>query len=83
MTPRLEAAIAELLHALAAEPAVSGSAAEGPERLLSIPEVADRLGIVRASVYRIVSTGQLKTIKLGRRRVCAESDLRAFIEAQR
>ena len=39
------------------------------ERLLTINEVADLLRISRWSVYQLISSGQLQTLKIGRRRL--------------
>ena len=39
------------------------------ERLLTINEVADLLRISRWSVYQLIWSGQLQTLKIGRRRL--------------
>lgn len=53
----------------------------GPLR--SIQWVAEYLGVDRSSVRRYIDRGDLQTIKIGGRRLVAESDLRAFVEAHR
>ena len=50
------------------------------DRLVSIhPDASSRLGVSRATVYELHSRGELRTVKLGRRRMVRESDLQAFI----
>lgn len=54
---------------------------EEPERLLTVREVADRLGISLSSAYRIANSGSLRVRRIsGARRVRPE-DLEQFIEA--
>ncbi len=51
-----------------------------PDRLLTIPQVQDRLGKGRADVYALLNTGMLPSVLLGpRSRRVRESDLDAFI----
>jgi excisionase family DNA binding protein len=41
-----------------------------PERLgYSVPEAAEVLGVSRALVYQLLRTGELRSLKLGRRRI--------------
>lgn len=47
------------------------------ERLLTLDEVADLLRISRWSVYQLIWSGQLRTLKIGRRRLVRPS---AFAE---
>jgi excisionase family DNA binding protein len=42
---------------------------KAPERLLTIDEVADLLRVSRWSVYRLIWSEQLRTLKIGRRRL--------------
>lgn len=49
--------------------------------LLRIFEVMDRTGLSKASVYRVINAGQLKTVKIGRSVRVTESELSRFIEA--
>jgi excisionase family DNA binding protein len=52
-----------------------------PAPLIAIPQVAETLGICRASVYRLIKAGQLPTVVVGsRRRLVRSSDLSAFVE---
>ncbi len=41
--------------------------AEGPEKLLlRVDEVAQRLSVGRATVYQMISSGALRTVRIGR-----------------
>lgn len=56
----------------------------GPERLLTVPEVAELLQVSEGSVYRWISQGALAKVKLGHRVVrITQSDLAAFIQSRR
>jgi excisionase family DNA binding protein len=48
--------------------------------LLKIGEIMDRTGLSKASVYRVINAGQLKTVKIGRSVRVTESELTRFIE---
>ena len=56
---------------------------EGDERLLSVRDVAARLGVCTATVYRLVAEGQLAHVRVLNAIRVAPRDLEAFIEAQR
>ena len=80
MTPTAEARVREAVDALAAAllAAIAEQArpvAAGPERLLSIPEAAEALGIGRTAVYDLIGRGELRTLKVGRRRLVPASAL--------
>jgi excisionase family DNA binding protein len=49
--------------------------------LLKIAEIMGRTGLSKASVYRVINAGQLKTVKIGRSVRVTESELSRFIEA--
>lgn len=51
--------------------------------LLDIAAAADRLSIGRTLVLRMISTGQLPSVTIGRRRLIDERDLRRFVERQK
>jgi len=54
---------------------------EQTEKLLTVGEVAEKLRMAKGSIYRWISTGKLKHVKLGHRAVRVRpSDLEAFIE---
>lgn len=48
--------------------------------LLKISEIMDRTGLSKASVYRVINAGQLKTVKIGRSVRVTESELSRYIE---
>ncbi|MDB5582266.1 MAG: excisionase family binding protein [Bradyrhizobium sp.] len=48
-----------------------------------IPQAAQLLGIGRSSLYELISSGQLETIKIGRSTVVPMDALRAFIQQRR
>jgi excisionase family DNA binding protein len=50
------------------------------ERLLTINEVADLLRISRWSVYQLIWSGQLRTLKIGRRRLVRPSAFAACMD---
>ena len=49
--------------------------------LLKISEIMDRTGLSKASVYRVINAGQLRTVKIGRSVRVTESELSRYIEA--
>jgi excisionase family DNA binding protein len=51
--------------------------------LLTVREVADRLGCGRTLVYELISSGELETIKLGRLRRVPVAALEALVERLR
>lgn len=70
MTDRLDAAIRELIEAL--RESVRQEAQAGPrtpDRLLSIDEAAEALGIGRTLAYGLIGRGELRSVKAGRRRL--------------
>ena len=71
---RLEAAVAELVAALRAEVAEGSDSVTGaPDRLLSVDEAAELLGVGRTSLYGEVQAGRLRSVKVGRRRLVPSS----------
>jgi excisionase family DNA binding protein len=81
-TDRVAAAVAELVDALRAEIA---DAARHPdvERLLSIAEAAETLGISRTALYSAIESGRLRSVKVGRRRLIPASALAELTEVER
>lgn len=53
------------------------------DRLLSVQEVADRLGVSFWTVYRMARSGQLASVRIGRRRLFAMEDLEELIRVTR
>ncbi len=67
---RMEAALAELAAAIRAEVRDElGKRADGPPELLSIRSAAVRLGIGRTATYDAIGRGELRSVKVGRRRL--------------
>lgn len=59
------------------EPAES---VDGP-LLLSVTEAAERVGIARATMYRLIDRGALEYVQVGRRRLVSRDALRRVIHA--
>jgi excisionase family DNA binding protein len=51
----------------------------GPTRMLSVQEAAGALGISRSLVYELLSSGALRSTKIGRRRLVPREALEAFV----
>ncbi len=49
--------------------------------LHSINEAAQLLGIGRSSLYVLIAAGEVGTVKIGRRSLIADEELRRFIHA--
>lgn len=49
--------------------------------LLTMPEVAERLRVSERTVRRLVASGQIRVVKIGRRSLVAESEVEAFLAA--
>lgn len=77
MTDRLETAIRELAAALLAE-LEAETAGQEPDRLLSVSDAADALGIGRTLAYAEMQRGRLRSVKVGRRRLVPSSALGAY-----
>ena len=60
-----------------------GVVGEGEAALLTVRDVAARLGVCTATVYRLVAEGQLAHVRVLNAIRVAPRDLEAFIEAQR
>lgn len=80
MTPEAEERVRAALDTLGA--AIIEAIHEGehahdaaPERLLGIPEVCRQLGVGRSFLYGEISTGRLRSVKVGRRRLVPASEL--------
>ena len=70
---RLEAAIRELTAALREELAAAPPPPALPDRLLSIPEAAQALGVSRTALYGELRSGRLRSCAVGRRRLVPAS----------
>lgn len=84
MSARLDAALAELAAAIRDEFAATAAqrAPDGPPALLSIAETARRLAIGRSALYGLIAAGDLRTIKVGRRRLVPADALAEFVQAR-
>ena len=86
--PPLMAQCAALQSALAARlatvPPVSfpPPSAQDTERLLTVPEVAEVLGVHPSSVYELARSGKLPTVRVGKYVRIAPSALREWLAAQ-
>lgn len=55
---------------------------DGP-MALRVPEVAQQIGLTVRQVYRLISAGELPTVRIGASRRVLRGDLTAFLEARR
>lgn len=55
------------------------SIAEQVARLNQIEDVMERLSIGRSTVFGLLASGELRSVKIGRRRLVPESALRDYI----
>jgi excisionase family DNA binding protein len=74
MSDRLRAAVTELVEALRDEIAVEARpSGREPDRLLSIEQAAQALGIGRTALYSEIGAGRVRSVKVGRRRLVPSS----------
>lgn len=52
-------------------------------RLLRVPEVAEALQVSRTTVYMILKSGELPSVRIGGCRRVVPDDLQAYVEARR
>jgi excisionase family DNA binding protein len=50
-------------------------------RLLRIEDVADRLAVSRSMAWKLVATGELRSIRIGRAVRVRPADLEAYLDA--
>jgi excisionase family DNA binding protein len=55
----------------------------GDRLLVSIPEAAKALGVSRTVAYNLISSGDLTTVTIGRRRLVPVATLKDFVKALR
>jgi len=60
--------------------AVKQSADHSKNEFLSVTEVADWLSISRPMVYKLIQSGKLRAIKVGRRLLIRKIDVEEYIE---
>jgi excisionase family DNA binding protein len=80
MTARVDAAVAELVAALRDELRAEPSPAT--VELLSVEQAAQRAGIGRSLAFALIRRGELRSVKVGRRRL-VPSDAIAALAAER
>ena len=74
MSDRLRAAVMELVEALRDEIAAEARPSERePDRLLSMEQAAQALGIGRTALYSEIGAGRIRSVKVGRRRLIPSS----------
>lgn len=81
MSDRLEAAVAELVAAIRAE--IAEAQMDAPPVLLTVPEAAARLGIRRTLMYDLLGSGEVESVKVGRRRLVPADALDRYIRTLR
>lgn len=59
---------------------IGGPTAPAGRLTFSVEEAADVLGIGLTMAKQLIRTGELRSIKIGRRRLVAWADLEAFVE---
>lgn len=52
-------------------------------RLVTITTAADWLGLSRSKLYELLAAGELPTVRIGRSRRIAVTDLEAFVDRRR
>jgi excisionase family DNA binding protein len=48
----------------------------------SLDDAADHIGLGRTTMYRLVRDGELHALKVGRRTLVLESELRSFLDSK-
>jgi excisionase family DNA binding protein len=49
----------------------------------SVDEAVEASGIGRTTLYELMRSGELESIKVGRRRIILAEDIRAYLDSQR
>ncbi|MFN2557782.1 MAG: helix-turn-helix domain-containing protein [Nitriliruptorales bacterium] len=52
-------------------------------KLITIPAAAKRLALSRSKLYELIADGELPTVRIGRARRIAHTDLRVFVARRR
>jgi excisionase family DNA binding protein len=79
MSDRLSLAVAELVEAIAESVRTEAAAVPAAPRLFSIDEAAAALGLGRSLLYLEIAAGRLRTVKVGRRRLCPAAAIAEYI----
>lgn len=48
----------------------------------SVEQGAEQIGITRTAFYGLIRTGEIKTFKVGRRRLVTRTELQRFVQAK-
>ena len=83
MSARLDAALVELAAAILDEVRADLTDRERPPELLSIAQASQRLGIGRTAVYDAIGRGELRSLKVGRRRLIPADALAELAQTDR
>ena len=67
-------------RSLAAATVCGHTAPMTPRLAYSVDEAAHLLSVGRDSIYELIRTGQLRTFKIGARRLVALRDIEAFVD---
>ena len=59
---------------------LSGLAVRGQTLLVTVEEAARLLGIGRTTMFELIGSGKVKSIRLGRRRLIARTSLESFVD---
>jgi excisionase family DNA binding protein len=70
-----------IARAVRAELARQAPSGPTPDRLYDVAEAAAALHVARSTLYQLIGTGALRTVKVGRRRLVPRSAVADFIEA--
>lgn len=73
----IETAVRGLVDAIRAE--LTPTTTPEPDRLLSIPEATEALGIGRSMLYQEINGGRIRTVKVGRRRLVPSGAVRDYM----
>jgi excisionase family DNA binding protein len=56
---------------------------DAPDRLCTLDEVRERLGgIARSTVHQLTASGELRSVRIGRRRFVPASELTRFVRVR-
>jgi len=58
---------------------VTEALAEAVARLHNIEQARERLGVGRSKVFELIASGELRSVRVGRRRLIPEQAIRDFV----
>lgn len=53
------------------------------EAMLTVAQIADRLGLCRMTIYRLINAGRLPAVKVGKSYRISERDFKAYLKGAR